>query len=174
MFFVCVIVLIIQHWWGTFFTMSTTFDTWVQCTANTCSLILNFDSMTFTGVFSPLWSYSLYIRFLHFFHHWQPAEGVVSLSLCMNFWSITVKLQVWMRMREREYEPSYFQSLLELLSHSTCLRGVPFTAGGQVSQLGHELLHLLTLTQHLLPVWAWQSVGQPAALCHQPADSSLA
>lgn len=68
---------------------------------------------------------------------------------------------------------SYFQSVLKLLSHGTRLWGVPFATGSQVSQMGHKLLHLLTLTQHLLPVGARQGIGQPAALCDHPADGCL-
>ena len=69
---------------------------------------------------------------------------------------------------------SYFQSFLELVSYSTCLGGVPFSPGRQLGQLGHKLLHLLTLTQQLLSVGAGQGVAQPAALGHQPPDGCLA
>lgn len=74
---------------------------------------------------------------------------------------------------ENKCELSYFQSVLELLSHGTRLWGVPFATGSQVSQLGHELLHLLTLTEHLLPVGARQRICQPAALCNHAADGCL-
>lgn len=98
----------------------------------------------------------------------------MELFVCLIVWIlIIVKLQFWMKMTV-ECVPSYFQGFLKLLSHSTCLRGVPFTTGSQVSQLGHELLHLLTFTHQLLPVRAWQCIGQPAALCHQPTDGCLA
>lgn len=69
---------------------------------------------------------------------------------------------------------SYFESFLELLGNSARLGRIPLPTGSQVRQLGHELLHLLALTQHLLPVGAGQCVGQPATLCHQPSDGSLA
>lgn len=106
-------------------------------------------------------SFSLFYSLYNF----SPAEGAVCLYECP---CTPVKLN------EHKYEQSYFESFLELLSNSACLRRIPFTAGSQVSQLGHELLHLLTLTQHLLPVGPRQSIGQPAALRHQPADGCLA
>lgn len=76
-------------------------------------------------------------------------------------------------LNESKCEQSYFQSVLKLLSHGTRLWGVPFTTGCQVSQLGHKLLHLLTLTQHLLPVGARQRISQPSALCDHPSDGCL-
>ena len=97
-------------------------------------------------------------------------QRALFIYMCES-WPMKVNLQIWMIVKCVQ---SYFQGLLELLSHSTCLRGVPFAAGGQISQLGHELLHLLTLTLQLLFVWASQSVGQPAALCHQATDGCLA
>lgn len=124
-------------------------------------------------IFSWLFIYNLII--LYFLHR----NTFIKVFLqCLNqqmamlhfFWESLIKA---IDLSENKCELSYFQSVLELLSHGTRLWGVPFATGSQVSQLGHKLLHLLTLTKHLLPVGAWQRIRQPAALCNHPTDGCL-
>ncbi|KAL0617831.1 hypothetical protein AAY473_014699 [Plecturocebus cupreus] len=63
--------------------------------------------------------------------------------------------------------------VLELRCKCSRLRTLPFPSGSQVSQLGCQLVHSVTLGEKILPIRPHHDISQTMPFGHKPPDGSL-